>query len=86
MGAELFHAEGRTDKHDEADSCFSQFWGKGAQPDFYVFNSVAWFLCPVSSNMMTEAVTRVICIQYMQFSSATLSILSSFAVLLCPSH
>jgi len=25
VGAELFHADGRTDKHDEANSCFSQF-------------------------------------------------------------
>ena len=24
-GAELFHAELRTDRHDEANSCFSQF-------------------------------------------------------------
>jgi len=24
-GAELFHAEGRTDRHDEANSRFSQF-------------------------------------------------------------
>jgi hypothetical protein len=24
-GAELFHADGRTDKHDEANSRFSQF-------------------------------------------------------------
>jgi len=30
LGAELFHADGRTyrrtDRHDEANSCFSQFW------------------------------------------------------------
>ena len=25
VGAELFHADGRTGGHDEADSCFSQF-------------------------------------------------------------
>jgi hypothetical protein len=25
VGAELFHADGRTDRPDEADSCFSQF-------------------------------------------------------------
>jgi len=25
VGAELFHADGQTDRHDEADSCFSQF-------------------------------------------------------------
>ena len=27
MGAELFHADWRTDKHDEANSRFSQFIG-----------------------------------------------------------
>jgi hypothetical protein len=26
VGAELFHADGRTDRHDEANSLFSQFW------------------------------------------------------------
>ena len=26
MGAELFHADGRTDRHDEAFSRFSQFF------------------------------------------------------------
>jgi len=25
VGAELFHVDGQTDRHDEADSCFSQF-------------------------------------------------------------
>jgi len=25
VGAELFHIDGRTDKHDEPNSCFSQF-------------------------------------------------------------
>jgi len=25
LEAELFHAEGRTDRHDEANSCFSKF-------------------------------------------------------------
>ena len=25
MGAELFHADGRTDRHDEANNRFSQF-------------------------------------------------------------
>jgi len=27
VGAEFFHADWRTDKHDEADSPFSQFCG-----------------------------------------------------------
>jgi len=27
-GAELFHAERRTDEHDEANSRFSQFYGR----------------------------------------------------------
>jgi hypothetical protein len=26
VGAELFHADGRTDGHAEANSCFSQFY------------------------------------------------------------
>ena len=26
VGAELFHADGRTNRHDEANSRFSQFW------------------------------------------------------------
>jgi hypothetical protein len=26
VGAELFHADGRTDRHDEAGSIFSQFY------------------------------------------------------------
>ena len=78
VGVELFHAEGRMDRHDEANSCFSQFWGKRVQPDFYVLNSVAWTLCPVRSSMMTEAATCAICIQNLQIYSATLSILSSF--------
>jgi len=25
VGAELFHADGQTDRHDKANSCFSQF-------------------------------------------------------------
>jgi len=25
VGSELFHADGRTNRHDEANSCFSQF-------------------------------------------------------------
>ena len=25
VGTELFHADGQTDRHDEANSCFSQF-------------------------------------------------------------
>ena len=82
VGAELFHTEGRRENHDEASSCFSQFWGKIAQPDFCVLTSVAWTLCPVRSSMMTEAATRVICIQYMQFYSATLRILSFFFAIL----
>jgi len=28
VGAELFHVDGRTDKHDEANSSFSQFLRK----------------------------------------------------------
>jgi len=34
VGAELFHADWRTDKHDEADSRFSQFCGS-AQNDLH---------------------------------------------------
>ena len=26
VGAELFHVDGRTDRYDEANSSFSQFW------------------------------------------------------------
>jgi len=26
VGAELFHVDGRTDRYDEANSRFSQFW------------------------------------------------------------
>jgi hypothetical protein len=26
VGEELFHADSRTDRHDEANSRFSQFW------------------------------------------------------------
>jgi hypothetical protein len=26
VGAELFRADWRTDRHDDANSCFSQFW------------------------------------------------------------
>jgi len=25
VGAELFHVDGKTDRHDDANSCFSQF-------------------------------------------------------------
>jgi hypothetical protein len=25
VGADLFHADGQTDRHEEANSCFSQF-------------------------------------------------------------
>jgi len=28
VGAKLFHADGRTDRHDEADCRFSQFFRK----------------------------------------------------------
>jgi len=40
VGAELLHAEGRRDTHDEANSCFSQIWGKRVNPDFCAVNSV----------------------------------------------
>jgi len=26
VGADLCHADGQTDRHDEPNSCFSQFW------------------------------------------------------------
>jgi hypothetical protein len=41
MGAEFSHAQGRRGKHEEANSCFSQFWGKCVKPCFYFMNSVA---------------------------------------------
>jgi len=28
VGAELFHADGRTDEHDKVNSRFSQFFGR----------------------------------------------------------
>ena len=37
MGAELFHADGRTDRHDKANSRFPQFW-KRAQKMGCVIN------------------------------------------------
>jgi hypothetical protein len=86
LGEELLHAEGWRDTHDEANSCFSQIWGKRVKPDFYVVNSVALTLCQVRPSNMTEAETRVICIQYMQFFPPTLSILSFFVILPHPSH
>jgi len=33
VGTELYHADGRTDKQDEANSRFSQFW-EGAKKQF----------------------------------------------------
>jgi len=30
LGAELFHADRRTDGHDEANSRFSQFWNRAS--------------------------------------------------------
>jgi len=32
LGAELFHADGRTDRHDEANSRFSAFCGSTLKP------------------------------------------------------
>ena len=31
MGAELFHEDRRTDRQDEADSRFPQFWARALQ-------------------------------------------------------
>ena len=33
VGAELFHADGRTDRHDEANSHFSQFCERAQIPN-----------------------------------------------------
>jgi len=34
VGAELFHADGQTDKHDEANSRFSQFCESAWKPEY----------------------------------------------------
>ena len=41
LGAELFHADGRTDRHDEANSRFSQFCECALQLKFVLLTSLS---------------------------------------------
>ena len=43
VGADLFHADGQTDRHDEANSRFSQFCEKRLKNKWYNFNANIYF-------------------------------------------
>ena len=40
MGAELFNADGQTDRHDEANGRFSQFWERA-------YKCTEWNACQI---------------------------------------
>jgi hypothetical protein len=42
VGVELFHADGRTDRHDKADNCFSQFRHVPKMDSFYRSRVTIW--------------------------------------------
>ena len=52
VGAELFHADGRTDRHDEANSRFSQFCERANKNQSLrqVLNTVPWRKCSNQAN------------------------------------
>jgi len=43
VGAELFHADRRTDRHDEVNSCSSQFFETRLKTTTYLLDSVIFF-------------------------------------------